>query len=117
MKKFQNEDEPVLNAHLKIIYDIASYMHHKYNYDLDDLFSEGCLQYLLKMEKYQAGRGAKVPTYLWVAIRRELMNYIKFQTKLNFTVPIDDLVNEVEFFVGTNYKKYPMVDQFMLSAY
>jgi len=117
MKKFLNEDEPVLHEHLKIIHQIAWDMSLKFNYDVEDLFSEGCLQYLLKREEYDESKGSKFTTYIWITIRNALADYIKFQTKLRFTDPVDCLVNLIEMPVSTIYRKHQVTEVFANQAF
>ena len=82
MNNFLDEDKAVLNEHLKLVHKIAWQLHEQTGYDLDDLFSEGCLQYLLKKESYKPSKNTKLTTYLWVALRNKLLDYIRDSSKV-----------------------------------
>ena len=85
MNHFQKE-------HLKIVRRLAIALHKKSGYDLEDLYSEGCLQYLIKLQKFDAARKAHINTFLTVSLWNALRTYISEQKKIQF-VSFSDLEN------------------------
>ena len=113
-------DEPDLHEHLLLIHRIAWKLHILHGYDADDLFCEGCLQYLLKREKYTDSIGIKITTFLWNVIWNELLNYIKFQTKIPSGNSTDILKNMSEYPIeihSTKRMNHFYRDKFQHTAY
>ena len=85
MNHFQKE-------HLKIVRRLAIALHKKSGYDLEDLYSEGCLQYLIKLQKFDETRNAHINTFITVTLWHGLRKYIQEQKKIPF-VSFSDLEN------------------------
>jgi len=81
-----------LTEHLKIIRKISWNLHLQTGHDQEDLFSEGCLQYLLKWKKFDEKRGIKFSTFLWSAIYRTLLNYIRDCSKIVLEVQEKEII-------------------------
>jgi len=105
------------NEHLQIIRQVAWQLHLRYNLDVNDLYSEGALQYLLKKDKYVKKENAKFSTYLWLVIKNSLINYIKDQVKVQCVVPIEDIVDLSEYPPTPAYKKYPLKETFICGCF
>ena len=98
-----------LTEHLKIIRKISWNLHIQTGFDQEDLFSEGCLQYLLKRKKLSEKSEVKFTTFLWLAIHRLLLNYVRDNSKVVLEIP------EAEFL--PSYKKHRITDKFECCAY
>jgi len=77
MNYFQKE-------HLQIVRRLAIAIHNKSGYDLEDLYSEGCLQYLNKVQKFDAKKGAALKTFLSVSLFNLMLTYTNEQKKRKF---------------------------------
>ena len=109
-----------LNEHLQLIHEIAWKMHAKSGHDPEDLFSEGCLQYLLKKEKFIDSKGTKATTFIWKVVWNALINYIKMQTKVPFTHSTDILNNMSDYPIEVPHTKQInrfYLDKFQYAAY
>ena len=98
-----------LTEHLQIIRKVSWNLHLQTGYDQEDLFSEGCLQYLLKRKKFDEKREIKFTTFIWTTIHRLLLNYIRDNSKVVLEV------QEAEYL--PSYKKHQIVDKFECCAY
>ena len=109
-KTFVNPND--LAGHLKMIRKIAWNMHLETNHDPEDLFSEGCLHYLLLQSSYDPDRGAKVTSMLWTAIRNRLRNYLRNTEKIKAKETIDLLEFAHEAPIGYTHRKLQINDNF-----
>jgi len=110
-------DEAILAEHLQLIHKIAWNMHHLYGCDTDDLFSEGCLQYLLKRDKFNSKSKVKLTTFVWGIVWNALIDYIKLQSKLAFPNPVNALDDLPEYTFLHFHKQQQILDRFTLNAY
>lgn len=76
--------------HLQIVRRLAVSIHKKSGYDLEDLYSEGCLQYLKKVQKFDAKKGAALKTFLSVSLFNLMLTYTNEQKKRKF-ISLSDL--------------------------
>lgn len=106
-----------LAEHLKLIHQIAWTIHTKSGYDVDDLFSEGCLQYLLKRNRYRDDSGTKYTTFIWEVVWRSLLDYLKGQPRLHHVDINDDLLITTDSMIGTNYTKHQVKDIFYQKSF
>jgi DNA-directed RNA polymerase specialized sigma subunit len=56
-------------------------LHTQSGHDVEDLFSEACLQYLLLRPRFNPNNGTKFTTFIWGAVRNALLNYLNKQSK------------------------------------
>jgi len=101
------------DEHLQIIRQIAFKLHKKYNLDVEDLCSEGTLQYLLKKDKIVVKETAKFNTCLWIVVWNSLLNYIKKEMQVRFIIPIEDIIDLSEYPPTPKYKKYTLKESFI----
>ena len=74
-------DESVLTEHLKVLRKMSWQLHTQSGHDVEDLFSEACLQYLLLRPRFKPGNGVKFTTFIWKAVRNALIDYLRKQSK------------------------------------
>lgn len=84
--------EENITAHLKMIRQIAWKLHYQTNFDQEDLFSEGCLLYLLKKDKFIKRLGNKFTTFIYKAVYNGLLDYIRNNSKVVLSLPEDEVV-------------------------
>jgi len=105
------------DEHLKIIRQVAWKLHQRYNLDVEDLYSEGTLQYLLKKDKIIAKENVKFRTCLWIVVWNSLLDYIKMEMKVRFTDSIDDFLDLVEYPDPPVNKKHPLKESFLYGCF
>jgi len=101
------------DEHLQIIRQVAFKLHQRYNLDVEDLYSEGTLQYLLKKDKIVVKENAKFNTCLWIVVWNSLLNYIKKEMQVRFVIPIEDIIDLSEYPPTPKYKKYTLKESFI----
>lgn len=117
MAKSFVDQEPALTDHLRIIYKIAWGLHKSTGHDLEDLFSEGCLQYLVKQREFDRAREVRFTSFIWTSVRNMLLNYIRDNDKLVLVEFPDYLYYLEEFPVGAQYQKHRLKDVFEHKAF
>lgn len=108
MHNFLVDDGPVLTEHLKLIHQISWDLHLQTKHDLEDLFSEGCLQYLLKRRRFDDSKGTKFSSFIWIAIRNSLLDYIRISAKTVLIIQDKEVVPT---------KKYLILDVFQHKSF
>ena len=78
-KNFVDSD---LTEHLRILRQMSWKLHTLSGHDVEDLFSEACLQYLLLRTKYDPGKEAKFTTFIWRVVWHALVDYLRDETKV-----------------------------------
>lgn len=111
------DDGKILNDHLKTIRQIAWRLHSTTGHDVQDLYSEGCLQYLLIRSQYDSNRGTKLTTFLWTTITQALLKYLRKYPRCIFTEIQEHLLNSTENFLGTTHKKHRVTENFLCQMY
>jgi len=117
MHDFLVDDSTMLEQHLRLIRKVAINMHKLTGYDSEDLYSEGCLLYLLKMDRYRQEDPAKLSTFIWHVVWNGLINYIKHQTKVSYVSLPDTVLDEVVSFIGFRHTKHRIMEHFVCNAY
>ena len=107
------DDGPVFNDHLKVIRQVAWRLHSTSGHDLEDLFSEGCLQYLLHRHTFKSTKNTKTTTYIWCIVKNSLLNYLKHQPDLVLTETSDYLESLARDFLGNNRENRTVRDKFL----
>lgn len=111
------DDGKILNDHLKTIRQIAWRLHSTTGHDVQDLYSEGCLCYLLNLHDFNPNKGMKLSSFMWARITSRLLDYIKRQPRCIFTEIQEHLLNSTENFLGTTHKKHRVTENFLCQMY
>ena len=77
MSHFLVNSNQNIQDHLRMIQKIAWNLSEHSNHEYEDLFSEGCLQYLLVSQGYDPRKGVKFETFVWTAVRNRLIDYLR----------------------------------------
>jgi len=109
MSNFLVNDGPTLAEHLLLVHKVAWEVYLKTGYDPDDLYSEGCLQYLVKRPYFNPGEGAKFTTFIWTAVQRSLQHYVRDRSKTVLHIDENDCV--------PLYKKHTIKDVFQHNCF
>jgi len=110
-------DGTILNDHLKIIHQVAWMLHSTSGYDLEDLFSEGCLQYLLRRGKFNPEFDTKATTFIYNAVKNALINYMEKLPHFIFTDSEVLLHKLTQTFIGTSCDNHRVREKFLYNAY
>lgn len=102
------DNESLLTEHLKIIRRMTWQLSTQTGYDMEDLFSEACLQYLLLRVQFDPGKGIKFSTFIWKAVRNMLLNYIAKESKTVLIIEDDDPPDRI---------KRPLQERFISECY
>ena len=105
------------DEHLQIIRQVAVKLHKKYNLDVEDLYSEGTLQYLLKKDKIVAKENAKFNTCLWIVVWNSLLDYIRMEMRVRFVMSIDTFLDMEEYPDTPRYTKHPLKESFLYGCF
>lgn len=100
-------DDSVLTEHLKVLRKMCWQLHTQSGHDVEDLFSEACLQYLLLRPRFNPDNGVKFTTFIWNAVRNALIDYLRKQSKV--VLFFEDGIPE--------RTKVPVIDRFVDDAY
>lgn len=117
MNEILVNDGPILNDHLKIIRSVSWILHKSSGYDLEDLFSEGCLQYLLKRNKFCSTNNTKATTFIWCVVKNSLLDYLKAQPSFISAVSSEFMESLARDFLGTSCDNHRVREKFLENAY
>ena len=108
MSNFLVNDGPLLDEHLLLVHKVAWQVYLQTGYDPDDLYGEGCLQYLVKRPYFNPGESAKFTTFIWIAVQRSLLNYARDRAKELLKIEDAEYVPN---------KKHRIVERFAMNAF
>ena len=117
MSEILVNDGTSINDHLTIIHKIAWNLHNVSGYDTEDLYSEGCLSYLLNRDKFDSSKNVRFSTFLWTQVTNSLRDYLRKQPRVIFVEPDSTIENSTENFLGTNHVKHRVTEKFLYNAY
>ena len=110
-------DGTILNSHLKIIHQVAWMLHSTSGYDREDLFSEGCLQYLLRRQSFSDEHGTKLTTHIWNIVKNSLLDYLEKQPYLIHISSYEFMEELASNFLGTTCDSHRVREKFLCNAY
>ncbi|MBS3776755.1 MAG: hypothetical protein KGY70_16275 [Bacteroidales bacterium] len=85
----------IRKQHLNLIRKIAWSFHNTTGLDWDDLFGEASLGYCEAVNSYNPGKGAKLTTWIYSCVQKKLINYCKYENRVNHNISLQDMPKDV----------------------
>ena len=107
MAEYFVDNSAELTIQLKVLRQMAWKLHTQSGHDLEDLFSEACLQYLLLRPKFNPDKGVKFTTFIWNAVWNALIDYLRTESRIVLITDLDEPM----------WIKHQLRDKFVLGSF